>query len=576
MVQVHTDEPTLQLEGSHLFAESSISRQEDWVSMASVRVPDCQMEEDQRTPLTLMAVVDKSGSMGGAPMQALHQTLSFLVDHLTTRDEFAIVEFDSQSTVTLPLSSMSQSGQTQARQVIQKITPGTMTNLSGGLLSALRLLPPQQEGKRVVSILLLTDGQANEGITDSQGILKMIQAVTKPLPYHVPIHAFGFGTQPNPRFLRSISQGTDGMFYSIEGADTMSGAFADCLGGLLSARAQGVELTIRVSEDVHLEEILTKRPVRVLTAGQAMVVSLGDLQSGEERDLPFRLTLPERQEGSAAVSIAQFELSYYDLMNECLVNREMELTLPRWPTVSGSSPSLVVDGHLNRWKAAQALETVSNLADQDWKAAQSVLEEAIEMMKKSPSVEETLSQVLLEQLQTCLRHLVDRNHFHQGVQHHFNSCYSTMYAQRSNYAPTSPSYSPSSPILHAPSLPGSVTSPTYSPCSPQYSATSPSYSPSSSTYTCTGPSAPSDSSQSPSYHPTSPSYTPTSPTYSPSSPVSISPCSPSYSPTVPSASPSPALPTPPATLGKRERDRSRMGLFMTNKRRELQERLNKN
>jgi DNA-directed RNA polymerase II subunit RPB1 len=68
-------------------------------------------------------------------------------------------------------------------------------------------------------------------------------------------------------------------------------------------------------------------------------------------------------------------------------------------------------------------------------------------------------------------------------------------------APTSPTYSPTSPALN-------LSSPGYSPTSPRYSPTSPSFSPTSPRY----------SPQSPSFSPSSPRYSPTSPSFSPASP----------------------------------------------------------
>lgn len=72
---------------------------------------------------------------------------------------------------------------------------------------------------------------------------------------------------------------------------------------------------------------------------------------------------------------------------------------------------------------------------------------------------------------------------------------------RNRVAPTSPSYSPTSPSMN-------LTSPAFSPSSPRYSPTSPSFSPASPRYSPT----------SPSFSPTSPRYSPTSPSFSPTSP----------------------------------------------------------
>jgi DNA-directed RNA polymerase II subunit RPB1 len=104
-------------------------------------------------------------------------------------------------------------------------------------------------------------------------------------------------------------------------------------------------------------------------------------------------------------------------------------------------------------------------------------------------------------------------------------------------APTSPTYSPTSPGLN-------LTSPGYSPTSPRYSPTSPSFSPTSPRYS---PQSPSFSPSSPRYSPTSPSFSPASPRYSPTSPALMTPASPKYSPTSPTSPSSPKYsPTSPA------------------------------
>lgn len=99
-------------------------------------------------------------------------------------------------------------------------------------------------------------------------------------------------------------------------------------------------------------------------------------------------------------------------------------------------------------------------------------------------------------------------------------------------APTSPTYSPTSPALN-------LSSPGYSPTSPRYSPTSPSFSPTSPRYS---PQSPSFSPSSPRYSPTSPSFSPASPRYSPTSPALMTLASPKYSPTSPTSPTSPSSP----------------------------------
>lgn len=97
---------------------------------------------------------------------------------------------------------------------------------------------------------------------------------------------------------------------------------------------------------------------------------------------------------------------------------------------------------------------------------------------------------------------------------------------------TSPTYSPTSPMMN-------LTSPVFSPSSPRYSPTSPNFSPTSPRYS---PTSPTFSPASPRYSPTSPNFSPASPRYSPTSPAMHSPASPRYSPTSPQHMASPTSP----------------------------------
>ena len=133
------------------------------------------------------------------------------------------------------------------------------------------------------------------------------------------------------------------------------------------------------------------------------------------------------------------------------------------------------------------------------------------------------------------------------------SPFSSQYGASSGYSPSSPQYSPTSPMMTggfgAASPAFSPTSPSFSPTSPMMrgSPTSPSYSPTSPSYSPTSPTSPRHySPTSPAGQfgsPTSPTYSPASPNYSPASPAfnagatspSYSPASPTWSPTSPNA-----------------------------------------
>ena len=84
------------------------------------------------------------------------------MDRLDPADRCGVVAFDDEARVVVPTGPIVDDA--ALHQVIAAVTPGGMTNVSGGLLRGLR------EARRVVgahgATLLLSDGHANGGIVD--------------------------------------------------------------------------------------------------------------------------------------------------------------------------------------------------------------------------------------------------------------------------------------------------------------------------------------------------------------------------------------------------------------------------
>ena len=174
-----------------------------------------------RLPMEIVAVVDRSGSMSGAKIATMKQTLSFLVSKgLQSGDSLAIVSFDGTVETRLPLSPMDSGGKSKAIEAINELQPGSTTsNLSGGLMQGIDLLhhatPPlpsgasPQTGGSTRAVLLFTDGIANAGIVDGPGIVTAVQgAMVAGSP--MTIFTFGFGSDHNEDMLRSLAGTANG------------------------------------------------------------------------------------------------------------------------------------------------------------------------------------------------------------------------------------------------------------------------------------------------------------------------------------------------------------------------------
>jgi Ca-activated chloride channel homolog len=119
-----------------------------------------------RRPLNLSLAIDRSGSMGGNPLRYAIQAAQQLVDKLIPEDYLSVVIYDDTAELILPHQPVID--RAAIKQLIGNIQAGGCTNLSGGWLLACEQIKSQQSPERLNRVLLLTDGQANRGITDPQ------------------------------------------------------------------------------------------------------------------------------------------------------------------------------------------------------------------------------------------------------------------------------------------------------------------------------------------------------------------------------------------------------------------------
>jgi Ca-activated chloride channel homolog len=129
-------------------------------------------------PTAFTVVLDRSGSMSGAPLENAKRACHEVIKNLRPEDYFSLVVFDSSAQVIIPLEQpVNRFGW---YQTVDQIDTGASTNLMAGwLLGRDELMKAQKTADGIApirKILLLTDGHLNAGITEPDQVEALTRA----------------------------------------------------------------------------------------------------------------------------------------------------------------------------------------------------------------------------------------------------------------------------------------------------------------------------------------------------------------------------------------------------------------
>ncbi len=263
------------------------------------------VREAERTPATLQVVVDRSGSMAGAPLEGAIEALCTLVARLDERDNFGVVVFDDVAEVVVPAGPLTDKAYVVHR--LRQVHARGMTDLSGGYFRGL------QELKRVAggeggTLLLISDGHANQGVTDPA---QLEQIAASGVGERIVTSTLGYGLGYDESALAAMARGGSGNHNFAEDPDKAGAAIASEVTELLAKSVQAASLLIAMEPAVALVKLFNDLPSQQIGDGKVMV-ELGDLYSGEQRKLLLRFGVP----AMAALGLAQvasLELRYVEL-----------------------------------------------------------------------------------------------------------------------------------------------------------------------------------------------------------------------------------------------------------------------
>lgn len=354
--------------------------------LITFRPGSAETEAHQRRALNLSVVIDRSGSMAGRSLQQALQAAETLVERLEPDDILSVVVYDD--TVETVFAPAVVNDKRAVRELIHKVRPGGTTNLSGGWLKGCEHVLARHDPRRIQRVLLLTDGQANVGVTDPQVLTNTARqkaeagAVTTTL---------GFGQGFNEDLLIGMARAAGGNFYFIQTPDDAADVFRIELESLASVVAQNLTVNIapaRSGANAHITGLLSNYRSEVRDDG-VYAVMMGDVYENEDKFLALEFSLPAQTASHPELPLFEVNCTFEKVVDGVIQRLASQQSMPitvRLGTADeaiSASPALDVMLQVSRIKVAKAKERAVEEADRgNVPAATGVLTEVLAELRK--------------------------------------------------------------------------------------------------------------------------------------------------------------------------------------------------
>jgi Ca-activated chloride channel family protein len=316
----------------------------------TIRMP--KAAELRRPALSLVVVLDRSGSMHGEPLENAKRAATALVDRLTTDDAFALVTFSDSDQLILNMDRATAAHKREAADAIDKIYDdgGTCTSCGINRGAAELERSPIQGG--VQRMVLISDGQANEGVWDRDELVGLARATAA---HGVSITTVGVGLDFDEQTMIRLGEVGRGNYYFVQDTANLGAMFATELSDLGAMVATDVHLVI----EPHAAEVVWAYGYPMTQVGTKIEIPVADLRAGETR----KVVLHGRVAGP---DVARFSLTWREPVDRSLHSTATSLTtlLTRDPAVVAATRIMDATVGVEEARTARVLEDATKTYEQ--------------------------------------------------------------------------------------------------------------------------------------------------------------------------------------------------------------------
>ncbi|MBX2803863.1 MAG: VWA domain-containing protein [Myxococcales bacterium] len=269
-----------------------------------IDAPDVAGEAERR-PVDVAVVLDASGSMSARDkIDYAKRAAKLVASSMHSGDTYSLVAFSDDAHTVVPSTEVRDLGRIE--RAVDRIFEGGGTNLYAGMDRGAREVRGALTGGDVGRVIVLSDGNANVGITDGSAMARFAADLVSD---GVTLSTIGLGLDYNEDLLSRLADMGGGSYDFVDDPRELEAVFADELERTASVVARNTAVRIELPEGVEPLEVIGWDASRVDGGWQ---VFLGDVYAGESRKIVARVRVTGAALGER--DVASVRVDYSDLL----------------------------------------------------------------------------------------------------------------------------------------------------------------------------------------------------------------------------------------------------------------------
>ncbi len=262
---------------------------------------------EERAPVNIAIVIDKSGSMGGEKIKRAKEAAIMALNRMADDDIVSIITYDTKVNIISPATRVGDSRDIKAK--INQLRPGGSTALYAGTKHGIREIREFLSENFVNRVILISDGLANVGPSSPEALGELGREAAEE---GISITTIGLGLGYNEDLMAKLAFTSDGNHAFVENASDLVNIFNNEFGDVLSVIAQDVEVEIIWEKGI--------KPIRSL-GRQAKIEKnkvsyrLNQIYSAQKKEFILEVEAPDTLKADE-LKIADVKVRYLNMKNK--------------------------------------------------------------------------------------------------------------------------------------------------------------------------------------------------------------------------------------------------------------------